>query len=75
MPIILAQLLIYSGASITQSKIDLNNINWQELEKKYYSNDKTNDIGLGLVLNGGSIMRAINFNGKNAGDETANKRN
>ena len=46
----------------------------EELEKQYYSNNKTNDIGLGLVLNGGSIMQAMNYNEKNAGDVTANNK-
>lgn len=67
----LGQLLIHSGFSITNKKISKENLNWEELEKIYYSNNSDNDIGLGLILNGGSIMQAIQQNSDSTGDETA----
>ena len=73
LPIVLAQLLIYCGLSITEKDIDINSISWEDLEKEYYSNNKDNDIGLGLVLNGGSIMQATNINIIKNSDETAKK--
>ena len=65
----LAQLLIYSGQSLTEKQIDVRDIDLQELEKEYYGNNGANDIGLGLILNGASIMGALSSNIK--GDVTA----
>jgi hypothetical protein len=65
----LAQLLIYSGQALTEKQIDVRDIDLQELEKEYYGNNNTNDIGLGLILNGASIMGALSSNIK--GDVTA----
>jgi hypothetical protein len=59
--VVLAQLLIYTGKSISLKDIDFDNASWEDLEKEYYSNNKDNDIGLGLILNGGSIMQALNI--------------
>ena len=67
----LAQLLIYSGQAISEKSIDVRDIDLRDLEKDYYSDNKTNDIGLGLILNGASIMGALSSNIK--GDVTANK--
>jgi hypothetical protein len=69
----LAQLLIYSGESITKKEIDVRDLDLEELEKEYYANNKENDIGLGLILNGASIMGAISNFIK--GNVTANKEN
>lgn len=69
--ITLAQLLIYCGVSISKKELDINNLSWEILEKEYYGNNKDNDIGLGLVLNGGAIMQALNINYSTNGDETA----
>lgn len=55
----LAQLLIYSGEAISDKDIDIHEMNLEELHKEYYANNKNNDIGLGLILNGASIMGAI----------------
>ena len=57
--IVLAQLLIYSGQSITEKKIDIHNIDIKILNRLYYADNTDNDIGLGLILNGASIMGAI----------------
>lgn len=69
--IVLAQLLIYCGVSISKKDLDINNISWEALEQEYYGNNKDNDIGLGLVLNGGAIMQALNINYEKNSDETA----
>lgn len=75
-PVVLAQLLIYCGKSISNKDIDLSKVSMDDLEREYYSNNKDNDIGLGLVLNGGTIMQALNVDiQKNNSDETANKGN
>ncbi len=68
---VLAQLLIHSGASITKKDLDIFNMDLDTLHKEYYANNKENDIGLGLVLNGASIMGAIPDNIKR--DVTATK--
>ena len=61
---VLAQLLIYTGGSITQKEIDIHNIDLDSLNREYYADNSKNDIGLGLILNGASIMGAIkNING------------
>ena len=67
----LAQLLIYSGSAITKKEIDIYDMDLDALNKEYYSNNSDNDVGLGLILNGASIMGAI----KNSinGNVTANK--
>lgn len=65
----LAQLLIYSGQALTEKQIDVRDIDLPELEKEYYGNNSSNDIGLGLILNGASIMGALSSNIK--GDVTA----
>lgn len=70
-PIVLAQLLIYCGVSISKKDLDIGNLSWEILEKEYYGNNKDNDVGLGLVLNGGAIMQALNINYSQNGDETA----
>jgi len=67
----LAQLLMYSGAAISEKDIDIQTIDLEDLHKEYYANNKNNDLGLGLILNGASIMGAIPSNIK--GDVTANK--
>ena len=67
----LAQLLIRSGASITKKDIDIYDMNLVQLYDKYYSDNDDNDIGLGLILNGASIMEAIPS--KINRDVTANK--
>lgn len=72
-PIVLAQLLIYCGKGISQKNIDFNSTAWEELERLYYSENKDNDIGLGLVLNGGAMMQALNINIIKDSDATANK--
>jgi hypothetical protein len=69
----LAQLLIYCGASISKMNIDLKTISWEELEKEYYTNNQSNDLGLGLILNGGTIMQAINIKIEKDSDATATK--
>jgi len=69
----LAQLLIYSGQAITNKTIDVRDMNLRQLEKEYYANNKENDIGLGLILNGASIMGALDTN--ITGNVTANKEN
>lgn len=69
----LAQLLIYCGASISKMNIDLKTISWEELEKEYYTNNQSNDLGLGLILNGGTIMQAINIKIEKDSDVTATK--
>jgi hypothetical protein len=74
-PVVLAQLLIYCGGSISNKDINWQTVNWEELERIYYSDNKDNDIGLGLVLNGGAIMQALNINIQRSGDATANKGN
>lgn len=56
--IILAQLLIYSGKSLTNKIQDIHSMDYDSLYKEYYSS-KENDIGLGLVLNGAAMMTAI----------------
>lgn len=71
--VLLGQLLIRVGAAITEVKLDINNINWNQLERIYYTENEDNDIGLGLLLNGGSIMQAINQHITSTGDETARK--
>lgn len=55
----LAQLLIYSGQAITEKEIDIYKMNIDELNKEYYGNNKENDLGLGLILNGSSIMSTV----------------
>jgi len=67
----LAQLLIYSGQAITNKDIDIHNMNLDYLNKEYYANNRENDMGLGLILNGASIMGAITE--KMTGNETANQ--
>ena len=67
----LAQLLIYSGQAITKKDIDIYNMNLDYLNKEYYANNRENDMGLGLILNGASIMGAITE--KMTGNETANQ--
>jgi len=66
---VLAQLLIYSGRAITSKDIDLHSMNLEALQKQYYADNADNDLGLGLILNGASIMGAIPDNIK--GDVTA----
>lgn len=56
---ILAQLLIYVGGSYSKQEVDYQNLDWNKLEKLYYLNEDDNDIGLGVLLNGGAIMQAI----------------
>lgn len=58
----LAQMLIYIGESITEKKIDILSMDIQELWREYYSNNKNNDIGLGLILNGAQLMGALDNN-------------
>lgn len=58
----LGQLLIYCGDAISKKEIDIFNMNLSDLHKEYYANNSENDIGLGLVLNGASIMGAISDN-------------
>jgi len=65
----LGQLLIYSGEALTNKTIDIHEINLSDLEKEYYGNNKDNDIGLGLILNGASIMGTLN--NKITGNEIA----
>jgi hypothetical protein len=60
--VVLSQLLIYAGKSISKKDINFDDVAWEELEKEYYSSNKDNDLGLGLVLNGASIMQALNIN-------------
>jgi hypothetical protein len=60
--VVLSQLLIYTGKSISKKDINFDDVAWEELEKEYYSSNKDNDLGLGLVLNGASIMQALNIN-------------
>ena len=67
----LAQLLIYCGISISKKNIDIHNISWEILEKEYYSNNNDNDLGLGLALNGGSIMQVLNLQYEKNSDATA----
>lgn len=55
----LAQLLIYSGEAISSKDIDVRDLDIVKLEEEYYGNNKDNDIGLGLILNGASIMSAL----------------
>lgn len=68
----LAQLLMRAGQAITKKDIDIREIKLDDLYKEYYANNNDNDIGLGLILNGASIMEAImNINGNataNQGD-------
>jgi len=66
---VLAQLLIYSGQAITKKDIDIYNMNLEYLNREYYINNQDNDIGLGLILNGASIMGAISE--QISGNETA----
>ena len=72
----LAQLLMRSGQAITKKDIDIREIKLDDLYKEYYANNKENDIGLGLILNGASIMEAmVNINGNataNQGDSHDN---
>ena len=60
--ITLAQMLIYIGESITEKKIDILSMDIQELWREYYGNNKDNDIGLGLILNGTQLMGALDNN-------------
>jgi hypothetical protein len=54
-----AQFLIAAGKSIYDPENNLGDkLNWVELNRKYYSDDKSN-IGLGLLLNGGQMMTVI----------------
>jgi hypothetical protein len=57
---VLGQLLIYTGGSLSKQEIDFDDIDWNKLERIYYMNDQDNDVGLGVMLNGGNIMQAIN---------------
>lgn len=66
----LAQLLIYSGQAITSKSIDVRDIAFADLQKEYYANNQDNDIGIGLILNGASIMGTLNSIN---GDVTATK--
>jgi hypothetical protein len=56
---VLGQTLIYSGIALSKLDIDIDNLDWDKLERIYYMNDD-NDMGLGVLLNGGAIMQAIN---------------
>ena len=68
----LAQLLIYSGQAISKKDIDIHNMNLEQLNKEYYANNSDNDLGLGLILNGASIMGVLP---QIKGNVTANKEN
>lgn len=70
----LAQLLIYSGKSIANKTIDIHDMDINELYKEYYANNDDNDIGLGLILNGASIMGTLS-DVKLEGNVTATKEN
>jgi uncharacterized protein YvpB len=72
MVVALAQLLIYTGQAITKKEIDIREADLDQLYKEYYANNKENDMGLGLILNGASIMSALT---NIKGNETANKEN
>ena len=68
---VLAQLLILCGASLSEKEVNPYSMDIKELYNTYYNDDK-NDIGLGLVLNGASLMTAITDNIKESVcDETA----
>lgn len=56
----LAQLLIRTGKSIydPEEKLPINEIDWVALNREYYLSKESN-IGLGLMLNGGQMMGAI----------------
>ena len=56
---VLGQLLIYTGASLSDLDVDFQKMDWNKLERLYYMNDNEHDIGLGVMLNGGAIMQAI----------------
>lgn len=69
----LAQLLIYSGQAITKKDIDIYSMDLYELDKEYYAQNSDNDIGLGLILNGASIMGTLPKH--ITGNEIAHKEN
>lgn len=73
--LILSQLLIYSGHSITKKNIDLDSVSWDDLYQAYYTDNNDNDIGLGLILNGASMTSALPEDVLNQikGDVTANQ--
>ena len=72
---LLGQLLIRTGAAISPLDLDIDNLNWRQLETLYYTENEDNDIGLGLLLNGGSIMQAVNHLITSTGNENAHKGN
>jgi hypothetical protein len=68
---IAAQLLIIWGSSIALEDIDPYNMDIKKLYNKYYA-ESGNDMGLGMLLNGVSMMSAIDEQIKESVcDETA----
>lgn len=58
----LAQVLIYTGKSMARNEVDLEKINWEEIERTFFMDvdkEKGSDVGLGLILNGGAIMEYV----------------
>ena len=56
---VMGQLLIYSGQAITKKTIDVKDMNLDLLYREYYADNENNDRGLGLILNGASIMGTL----------------
>jgi len=56
--LMLSQLLMKVGQRISKIKIDLDTADYKELNKIYYLGDGS-DAGLGLILNGVSLMSAL----------------
>jgi hypothetical protein len=56
---ILAQLLIKTGKALYDPQDNLSKIDWVALNREYYMSKESN-IGLGLLLNGGQMMGAVN---------------
>jgi len=71
----LSQILIYSGHSITNKKIDLKDLSWDALHHLYFTDNSENDIGLGIMLNGATMMEALPEQALNniKGNEIANQ--
>jgi len=70
--VVIAQLLIKTGKALYDPEDKIQEMNWMDLNKEYYTN-KESSIGLGLLLNGGQMMGAVNQN-KLKGMEKKNDR-
>lgn len=56
--VFIAYLMIYCGESMTPLDLDVSELNVQELYSLYYS-ERSDDIGLGFILNGLEILSIL----------------